>query len=387
MNLKSYLKLFISYIIVSILVTFWVVTVFSTDLIFEPKIEIKDFLSENIFLDNNNLKQNYISFESNSNLSKYKLSSICKISSKFIWEKNNKYLFKFKYLDNCYNSTIFLETKEKIKLKKSFISLKLFNKSRLFDLYVDNDDFTLNKINKKLDISILKLSEIIENIKVKDFEYLKKKRKLEELQYHKSFLESILDSRNKKYIIPVSGYKLPTKTNKIPNTWRPYRKWYTDWIHHSWDIYTPFDEEVIALDDWKIIRIVNDWKWSDFSKLKYKNLSYEDKIRNLDILRWNQVWLKTTKWDVIFYGHLNKVYDFKEWQLVKRWEKFWTIWISWVPDKNYKNYHLDFSIQKNPYLKNKIWKYDFMDYMKWDWYFKWKSLNYVLNNQDSVFKK
>ena len=211
-------------------------------------------------------------------------------------------------------------------------------------------------------------------------------RRILELEYQKSFLDEIITSRKEKYIIPVEWYKLPTKKSKIPNTWRPYRHLYTDWIHHSWDIDTPFDEEVIALDDWKIVRIVNNWEWSDFSKLKYNNLSYENKLNNLDILRWNQLWLKTSKWDVVFYSHLNKIYDINEWDLVKKWQKLWTIWISWVPDKNYKDYHLDFSIQKNPYLKDKVWKYTFMDYMKWDWYFKWKSLKYILDNQNSIFK-
>jgi hypothetical protein len=38
---------------------------------------------------------------------------------------------------------------------------------------------------------------------------------------------------------------------------------------------------------------------------------------------------------------------------------------------------------KNPYDNKK--KYSFLDYMKWDWYFKGKSLKYVLEHQNNIF--
>jgi hypothetical protein len=69
----------------------------------------------------------------------------------------------------------------------------------LFDFYVDNDDLTLNKIKSKIESSIKYINTKIKNTKIKDFNYLKEKRKLEGLLYHKKFLTKILENRNKKY--------------------------------------------------------------------------------------------------------------------------------------------------------------------------------------------
>lgn len=384
MNFSSNIRLLLTYIIILITVTSGVVTVFWTDLVFSSKINKVEKLSDNIFLGDRKLQSNYVLYTSDSDLAKYNIRSSCNIISKFVSNKENKYLFKITYLDECLYWTTYLETSDNIILKGSKLKLNIWSKSKLFDFFVDRDDESLKNIGKNIEKNISKLNwNNINN----SFLNLKNKRKISELKFQKEFLNQIMESRKEKYLVPVLGYKLPTKTNKIPNTWRPYRKNYTDWIHHSWDIDTSFWKEVISLDYWKIVRVVNNWKWSDFSKLKYTNLSYEDKINNLDILRGNQIWLKTSKWDVVFYWHLNKVYEnMKEWELVYKWQKLWTIGISGVPDKNYKDYHLDFSVQKNPYTKNKAWKYSFMDYMKWDWYFKWKSLKYVLENQNNIFE-
>lgn len=384
MNFSSNIRLLLTYIIILITVTSGVVTVFWTDLVFSSKINKVEKLSDNIFLGDRKLQSNYVLYTSDSDLAKYNIRSSCNIISKFVSNKENKYLFKITYLDECLYWTTYLETSDNIILKGSKLKLNIWSKSKLFDFFVDRDDESLKNIGKNIEKNISKLNwNDINN----SFLNLKNKRKISELKFQKEFLNQIMESRKEKYLVPVLGYKLPTKTNKIPNTWRPYRKNYTDWIHHSWDIDTSFWKEVISLDYWKIVRVVNNWKWSDFSKLKYTNLSYEDKINNLDILRGNQIWLKTSKWDVVFYWHLNKVYEnMKEWELVYKWQKLWTIGISGVPDKNYKDYHLDFSVQKNPYTKNKAWKYSFMDYMKWDWYFKWKSLKYVLENQNNIFE-
>ena len=188
-------------------------------------------------------------------------------------------------------------------------------------------------------------------------------------------------------MVPLAGHKLPTISAKVPNSWRGYRADYTDGIHHWWDIDWNFWEQILAIDDWIIVRVVNDFRFDDLNEIKrWENLSYEDKIKNLDILRWNQVWLKTMKWDVIFYSHFNDILEnIKEWYVVRKWEPIWTIWISWIPDKSYNDYHMHFPIHKNPY-ENKVKKYTFMDYMNWDWYFKGKSVNYILENQYNIFE-
>lgn len=387
MNLKTNLRLLIVYIVVLFSVTFWVVTVFWTDLIFSSNIKKIDLLSENIFLDDKELQSNYVFYYSDSDLSNYNLWSNCKISSKFLWKDNDKYVFKITYLDKCIDSNIFLETRDKQIIKKSFIRVNLFNKSALFDYFVDPDDESLNKINENIDLNILNLNNDLLLKSENNFEKLKIERKILEYQYQKDFLYEIKKSKVQKYLVPISGHKITKDKNKIPNAERPYRNSYTDWIHHGWDVVAPINTPVIALDEGKIVRIVNNFKFSNLRNLK-KNwiINYQDKINNLDILRWNQVWIKTSKWDVVFYAHLSSVSNkIKVWDIIKRWEYLWKVWISGVPDKNYKNFHLHFEIQQNPRIKTKIGKYTNKDYLNWDWYFKWKSLEYVIKNENNIF--
>ena len=177
------------------------------------------------------------------------------------------------------------------------------------------------------------------------------------------------------------------RANVIPNAGRPYRKHYTDWIHHWWDIMAPRGTMTSAIDDGIIIRVVRDFSYEDISKIvKNWKISYEQKLRNLDILRWNQVWLKTTKWDVMFYSHLWKIEDnIVEWAFVSVWQNIWTIDKTWVPDRNYSNFHLHFPIMKNPYNIEKAWKYSWEDYMAWDWYLKWETPDEIIRDQKNIF--
>ena len=386
MDFRSNIRLFITYTLTLISVVFWVVTVFWTDLVFLPQINNTEFLSKNIFLDDRKMQSTYVFFSSSSDLSAYNLSSSCNIKSKFLWENNDEYAFKLTYLWECSSSIIFMETKEKVIIKNSFIKLNLFNKNNLFDLFVDRPTVDLENTYKIIKKNILELKNKSKN-KLSDLELLQVERKILEFEYQEKFVRKILDSRKMKYDVPVDWYSISEKTNEIPNAGRPYRNTYTDWVHHGWDIVAPNNTPVIALDDSKVIKIVRGFVFSDLSEIKRSwNISFQDKHENLDILRWNQVWLKTSKWDVVFYSHLSKVSDeLKVWSLVSRGDYLWNIWITGIPDKNYKNYHLHFSIMKNPYLKNKAWKYSINDYLNWSWYFKWKSLNYVLENQKNIF--
>jgi len=64
----------------------------------------------------------------------------------------------------------------------------------------------------------------------------------------------------------------------------------------------------VALDDGIIVRVVNDFDASDLSRIIYgENLSEEQKLKNLDLLRGKQVWLKTMKGEVVFYSHLDTI--------------------------------------------------------------------------------
>jgi hypothetical protein len=211
---------------------------------------------------------------------------------------------------------------------------------------------------------------------------------LEEITFMEDFISDILTKRERKYLIPVKWVKMPTQATRLPNSWRPYRASYTDWIHEWWDFYTDFWNTVQSLDYWIIIKIVKNFTYSDLWKVKETwKLTELDKLNNLDILRWNQVWIKTMKWDVAFYAHLNEVFDnVKVWDVVFRWQALWTVWISWVPDSDYSDYHLHLEVHKNPYLAHKN-PYTYEDYMSWDWYFKWEKEKYILENQYNIFEE
>lgn len=382
-NFLKYKSIFI-YLITIVLVFLWVGVVFWSNLVFDVKIDKIDKLSKNIFIDSKNLRNDLIIYTSWEDLSWFKLFSPCKIESKFVWNKLNKYVFQVKYLSNCFNSNLYLENKYWNKLLGSKVNLNIFTKAKIFELFSDLDNKNLFFIRKYLNN---KLNNLVSKKDI--FSTLEKDRLKQELNYKLSILNDIIYLRSLKYLTPIKWVWTPTKLSKIPNSPRPYRSSYTDWIHHWWDFDTSFRHDVRAIDSWVIVRIISDFKFSDLNKIKKsKNLTKQEKLDNLNILRWNQVWLKTSRWDVVFYSHLDSITSWlKVWDFVNKWDIIWKVGISWVPDKNYKDYHMHMPIQKNPYIISKVWKYTFNDYENWDWYFKWKSSKYILENQDKVFKK
>lgn len=100
-----------------------------------------------------------------------------------------------------------------------------------------------------------------------------------------SYISDILTAREKKYLVPVAGHDLMTQASKIPNAPRKYRALSTHGIHESWDIDTNYNEPVIALDDAVVVRVVDNWDWSDFARIDIQNLTEEKKLKNLDIYR------------------------------------------------------------------------------------------------------
>ena len=213
------------------------------------------------------MQSTYVFFSSSSDLSAYNLSSSCNIKSKFLWENNDEYAFKLTYLWECSSSIIFMETKEKVIIKNSFIKLNLFNKNNLFDLFVDRPTVDLENTYKIIKKNILELKNKSKN-KLSDLELLQVERKILEFEYQEKFVRKILDSRKMKYDVPVDWYSISEKTNEIPNAGRPYRNTYTDWVHHGWDIVAPNNTPVIALDDSKVIKIVRGFVFSDLSEIK-----------------------------------------------------------------------------------------------------------------------
>ena len=381
MGIISKYKNFLLYIIAVLVTVFWVTIVFASNLVFDIKMETK-VLSSNIFLDNSSLKSNLVVFTSSSDLSKFELSTSCDLRTKYLWANENDYFFSVSYNYHCLNPYLYLRNGEDI-LVWSNVRFNIYPESKLFSLFSDLWEVDLLKIKSNLEEENNLLGALKQ---IKDLNSLIVKRRIDENIYKLKLIGRIVVNRGDKYIVPILGHELSTRISKVPNSPRPYRETYTDGIHHGWDIDADFWEEVVALDEWVIVRVVEGFEFSDLSQIDYVDKSEKAKIKNLDILRWNQIWLKTSSWDVAFYSHLNEIYpNVKEGMIVSRGQALGTVWKTGIPDRNYTDFHLHFPIHKNPHNPKMIWKYTFDDYMRWDWYFKWESPYYVVEHQDAIF--
>ena len=348
-------------------------------------------LSENIYPDSLELRSTKVVFQSGLNISNLKLESTCDIYSKNISRKNDLYLFDLKVLDNnCRDRYVFLkdDTGEVI----AQVKLNIKSEYRLLSGFLDYSTPKLETFRNALDNRVLELwkyREYSKDLWIDYYAFLEKNRVLQEVVYTRNIIHSILEGRALKYSIPVVWKELSTHHNKIPNSGRPYRASYTDGIHHGWDIDTKFWEQVVALDDGIIVRVVSEFEFNDLDKIEKKeDLSYDQQVRNLDILRGKQVWLKTMKWEVVFYSHLDDIFTgIEEWAVVKRGQPLATIGITGIPYKAYNDYHLHFPIHVNPLTEQRAGRYDYEDYMKWKWKFQWESFNYILKHQYDVFEK
>lgn len=347
-------------------------------------------IGKNIFLETEKLNESVIAYKTSSYLWDLEIHSSCPNISTYIDQKNSLAFFKVTFTDpSCKNPSIYLKNKKKIILN-SEVKLNIVSQADLYNILLDLSSEDLEKMKEKYEKSASK------NQLYKDYafdwipeslSFALKARQYKEDIFKTEFIDAILEKRAEKYAIPVVGYKLPKEKTKVPDAGRPYRSHTTDGIHHSWDIDTPFGEQVVALDDGIIVRIVDDWTWDSLSNLRYGELTYEDKLRNLDIYRGNQVWLKTMKWEVIMYGHLDTVMsNLSEGMIVKKWFPLWTVWITGVPQADYSDYHLDFSIHENPYNADTAGTYDLDDYMTWPRKLKGKSYDYIIEHQYDYFE-
>lgn len=211
--------------------------------------------------------------------------------------------------------------------------------------------------------------------------------------YQKAYLEkrsdlarSILNDREHlTYISPVAGYALPTKDILIPGANRGYRKDTTDGVHHGWDIMAPYGTPVRSLAKGIIIRVKSDWSWADFNRLKKRDLSEDDRLRNLDIYRGNQVWLQTMDGNVTFYSHLSKISsEIQVGSVVEAGTPLGNIGRSGVPDKNYQNLHLHFEVQQNPHLHTEETLSN-LDIMRWAYTGKNEPRSIVRSETNALF--
>lgn len=362
--------------------------IFGYSLVFAGSLKIDSafVLSHNIFTDSAYLNNTTFVLKSGSDLSKQKITANCNFYSKMPEKKDNYYMYNIKFLDNSCKWKIF-QVSTIDEQEKYLFSLNFLTEFDILEKVLDRPSSDIEKMKKTLENKIdnLKTSLGKEN---SYYEKVKKQRMLQELNNSYFLMSRVLDKRKEKYIVPVAGKKLPTTPHKVPNTGRPYRSEYTDWVHHWWDIDGYYWEQVLSLDDGIIIRVVDEFDKQDFDKLVYgNNLTEEQELWNLDVLRGNQVWLKTMKWDVVFYSHLSNIFDnITPWSVVTKWQPIWEIGTSGVPGEGYNDYHLHFPVHKNPYNKPMGYKYSFEEYMKLDWYFKGESIDYVLSHQWEVFE-
>jgi len=346
----------------------------------------------NVFIDNQKLSSTISIFYSNIDISGATIVSSCEVSQEYRGMYKDLYFFDVSYelSENCGNSNIALEQDDTV-YGKSVWNMNVQSRVELLWKYIDYSNSDLQKIKNTMEWEIQKNS-IYKDYNWKNFiqyySLLKWQRLYFEAKYELEMVESILDWREKKYISPVVWGALSFTHSKIPNSWRPYRAEYTDGIHHWWDIDWGMREQTVALDDGIIVRIVENFDVSDFSRIVYwPNLSENQQLKNLDILRWKQVWLKTLKGEVVFYSHLDSVdSNIEEWMIVQRGDKIGLTGVSWVPEVGYDDYHLHFAIMENPYDRDMAWSYDFWDYMAWDWLTKWMNYQQTVSATKEIFE-
>lgn len=370
---KIFLSIFSSFLIAIIL---WYGLVFARPNVVNDSLSS---LSNTIFLNStNSLNQNTLVLTTSDSIWTFSISWDCSINSTFKYSEWSNHYFDISIWDkNCQKNDVEVVFKNKNKtLKTSFKIIKDY------DLYFKYLDYSTEDLEKMY----FWLKEELKNFEKN--RNSKQVRNYLEIEYFEKFFENILEKRKQKYITPVKWLKLPKRETKVPNSPRPYRSWYTDWIHHGWDFDAKKMTPSIAIDDGIIIRVVKWFTASDFLKIQKKNMTEEIKLKNLDILRWNQVWLKTMKWDVAFYSHFEEISpNIKVWSILKKWDYIWKIWATWVPEDGYSDFHMHMALHKNPLDTSKSWNYSFMDIMAWPWYFKWQTASYVLTSQYDIFQE
>ncbi len=336
---------------------------------------------DSIYTGHLGLDRTRLVFRSSFDLTDVSIQSSCETHTKLITQKKSIYIFELRYFSRCDDPEIQIKNNQNQLIYTG--KLQIYNEEDIFEKMVDYSTRDIKNVMKYIDSKNQRKYTGRTSLDKNKWERTQKER-----LYLQKFFESIINARGEKYLSPVEWYSIPKVHSKIPNAGRPYREEYTDGIHHGWDVGSQLGETVRSVDKGVIVRVVSDFVYEDLEKIKKSEyLTNDDKIKNLDILRWNQVWVKTTKWDVIFYSHLKDVYShIKEWNMIHKWSPIGTIWISGVPDKNYTDYHLHFAVQSNPYNKKKAGTYEYEDYMKWDWKYKGKSASYIFKAQDDLFE-
>lgn len=297
-----------------------------------------------------------------------RIISSCDHRESILYEKTSDsktlYVIELRFPNVCEQKDIFIGDKENV-FTDTIFSPPLSSTSETESIFMNTKSSELLDIMRS---EVPKIQKGTGTAIVEKLDYIETLYKNLSMNLRGDIARDILNNREEsKYTIPVNGYNLPTKDNAIPGTGRPHRRNVTDGIHHGWDIMAPVGTPVQALTKGKIIRIVNDWTWDDFNKLKRSHLTTDDLLTNLDIYRGNQIWLQGMDGNVTFYSHLSRISpDITIGTQVDTGDYIGNIGITGVPDKNYKDVHLHFEIQVNPFredMKNP----NYLDIMRWNY--------------------
>lgn len=372
---------------------FWYNFVSGWYLVFNPEVRFVTSAGDTVYLEEDTDATTVLVYNSNFNISQATINSLCDIDSRFLDSYKDLYFFEVDYKNDldCDNWNVVLQLWEEI-YGNTIYKLDVTKWSIVFEKYLDYSDAQLQDVQDQMQYE-LDSNSIFKNYNnidiAKNFKYYKGKNLYNNAQLHKNLITLILEGRNQKYLTPVEGRYFSDAHTKLPNSPRPYRNSYTDWIHRWFDIDGEIGDTAISLDTWIVVRVVDGFdNDSDFSRIVYwDDLSDNQKLKNLDILRWNQVWIKTLRGDVVFYSHLDSIdSNIQEGDLVKRWQIVGKTWVSGVPEKWYSDYHLHFAVMMNPYDILRAWNYDFWDYMSWDWLWQGMTHSQVIQLRKDTFE-
>lgn len=198
-------------------------------------------------------------------------------------------------------------------------------------------------------------------------------------------ISAILEARETPFLFPMEWVKVPEKDTFLPSSPRPYRASITDGVHHGWDFYTKQGTPIRAVEEGQIVHIKRDFSWNEMNHLHDAG-SELGRQENLDIYRWNTVYLKTLSGYIAIYCHMQDIpAKLKVGDFVAAGSIVGYVGDSAVPDKKYL-YHLHFELGMNPFNDTKAGTYTFEDYLVWPYFGKWKTTAWVKENDNNLFR-
>lgn len=386
---KSTLGIFVASLLLGL---WWYSFVSGWYLTFNPEVQFITSAGDTLYIQEDSEAKTVLVYNSNFDISTASIKSLCDIESRYLDSYKNLYFFEVDFTRDmaCNNGNVVLQLGEEI-YGNTIHTLEVIQKNEVFWKYLDYGDDDLTDVLDQLeyDVNENAIFKNYNNVNIaNNFRYYKWKNIYNNALFHSDMIQFILDGRKQKYLTPVLGRTFSSAATKLPNSGRPYRASYTDGIHYWFDIDGDLWDSAIALDYGIVVRVVDEFDNSDFSRIVYgSDLSKDQELWNLDILRWKQVWIKTLKWELVFYSHLNSVDEnMVVWSLVEKWQLVWLTWATGVPEDWYDDFHLHFEVYKNPYDILKAWSYDYWDYIFWEYLWKWMNNAQLLQLISDTFE-